>query len=492
MAKKTKASETRKLNEALSLLEEDKFSREEIADYMKEAIKTAYKKICNDAKLEVEIDDKFQITMHEVRTVASDDKDDYEDYEITLEEAQTINPNYQIGDEIRTPVTMDVFGRTDSSKIKNMLKQKIRESQKTREYEFFKSKEQEIMTGIVERIDPKGNYAIINLGQGQLAYLNKKAMIPGEMLTTGQEIKVFIQSVTDQIEDKKKGKDENGEEVIKYKKGTFVQISRKDDGLVRRLFESVVTEIVSNGKPGPVEILGIAREAGKRCKVAVDSSDPNVDPIGACVGIKGTRAKSIQDELGGEKVDIVKYDKNIKRFIANSLSPAQIADPEKDVILNQETREAFVIVDESKSSLAIGKGGINTKLASQLIKVVSDYKGKGESWTIKIKSTQQAIDEDLYGTGKDEEFVTELREADIVESEVKKVVEKIEVEEKAPVFVENEISLNADVDSIISEINKDLSQVHQQAVEIEVEDDDDNYEDDEYIDRLEEFEDLYD
>ena len=284
-----------------------------------------------------------------------DDDDDVEKYEpfvyderihITLEEARKIDPSIEVGETIEEEVTPRDFGRVAAATAKQVIVQKIREAERNNIAHEFEEKENEMITGIVEMED-ENNY-FINLGKTQ-GLLPKTEIIPGEKIKMGTNIKAYINKVNINS------------------KGALILLTRKHFGFVKRLFELEIPEI----NEGIVLIYSIAREAGNRTKIAVYSENSNVDPIGACIGEHGSRINAIIKELNGEKIDIIAYSNSSEEFIANSLSPA------KDVrvfIVDEKNKDALVVVDDENLSLAIGKKGLNVRLASRLTHYKLDVK----------------------------------------------------------------------------------------------------------------------
>ena len=271
--------------------------------------------------------------------------------EISLEEARQSLPQAQLGDVVRMEIKTKNFGRIAAQAARQVIIQGIREAEQGLIYEEFTSKEHEILTGIVNRIDPRTGSVGLRLGSGSEsteAYLNTNEQIRGETYREGQRLKVYVV------------------EVRRATRGPQVVISRTHPGLVRRLFELEVPEIYD----GTVEVKSISREAGSRTKLAVWSADPNVDPIGACVGPRGQRVNSIVEELGGEKVDIVKWSEDPAEYIAAALSPADVV----DVIPLEDSKSCRVIVPDDQLSLAIGKEGQNARLAAKLTGYKIDIK----------------------------------------------------------------------------------------------------------------------
>lgn len=270
--------------------------------------------------------------------------------EISLEDAKKIEPNYEIGDKLNIEVTPKQFGRVAAQAAKQVVIQRIKEEERRIVYNEYVEKEEDIITGSVIRKDK--NNVLINLGKIE-AVLGPNEQMPGEKYNFNERLKLYIV------------------EVKNTTKGAQIVISRTHPGLVKRLFEIEVPEIYN----GIVEIKSIAREAGSRTKIAVYSTDENVDPMGACVGPKGSRVQSIVNELKNEKIDIIKWNKLPEVYISNALSPAKVL----DVSIDEGAKSAKVIVDDNQLSLAIGKEGQNVRLAAKLT-----------GWKIDIKSKTQA------------------------------------------------------------------------------------------------------
>ena len=276
--------------------------------------------------------------------------------EISPEEARLISKNARVGDVIKIPVETKKFGRIAAQAAKQVIIQGIREAERGITYEEFTSKEHEILTGVVSRIEPRTGAVSIKISSNSEfteAMLSPSERIKNEALKEGDRIKVYVV------------------EVRKSTRGPQVLISRTHPGLVKRLFELEVPEIFD----GTVEIRSIAREAGSRTKMAVSSNDPEVDPIGACVGPKGGRVAAIVDELGGEKIDIIKYNDDPELYVAAALSPAEVI----SVRLLDEGKSCRVIVPDNQLSLAIGKEGQNARLAAKLTSYKIDIKPESEA-----------------------------------------------------------------------------------------------------------------
>ena len=347
------------------IVEEKNISKDVVFEAMELALQTAYKKNF-DSKTNVRVDinrETGEIKVFSYLVVVEEldfgtEEVDEEgnitrippeinlDAQITLDDAQEIVPDIKIGETIEKEVTPQDFGRVAAGTAKQVLTQKVREAEKNSIVEEFADKEFELMLGLVAMEDSKNYYIDLGRTRGILA---KSECIPGEEIKMGSNIKVYVTKV------------ENGT------KGPLILLSRKHYGFVKRLFESSIPEL----QDGTIELYAVAREAGIRSKVAVYSTNEKVDPIGACIGERGSRIGSILKELNGEKVDLVVYSENAEEFIKNALSPA------KDVIVNitdPVKKEALAIVNDENLSLAIGKKGSNVKLASKLTKYKIDVK----------------------------------------------------------------------------------------------------------------------
>ncbi len=276
--------------------------------------------------------------------------------QLSLAEARMIAPRYEIGDVVQIPVESKSFGRIATQNAKNVILQKIREEERKVLYNDWYTMEKDIVPGVVQRY--LGRNVSINLGKVD-AILNESEQVKGEVFQPTERIKVYVLEVKDTT------------------KGPRISVSRTHPDLVKRLFELEVAEV----RDGTVEIKSIAREAGSRTKIAVKSNDPNVDPVGACVGLNGARVNSIVSELRGEKIDIINWDENPAYLIENALSPAKVI----CVVADEDAREAQVIVPDYQLSLAIGKEGQNARLAAKL----TGYK-------IDIKSETQARELGLF------------------------------------------------------------------------------------------------
>lgn len=347
----------KELLEALNILEkENNISKDTLLEAIENSLLTACKNHFGKAdNIKVTIDhdtcDFHVVAEKEVVETVEDPL-----LQISLTEAKMINPKYELNDVVHCPIDSKKFGRIATQNAKNVILQKIREEGRKSLFNDWYCQEREVVTGIIQRY--LGRNVSINLGKVD-AILNETEMVKGEVFKPTERIKVLVLEVKD------------------TPKGPRISVSRTHPDLVKRLFESEVTEV----KDGTVEIKAIAREAGSRTKIAVKSNDENVDPVGACVGLNGARVNSIVNELRGEKIDIINWDDNPAYLIENALSPAKVI----CVVADEETKEAQVIVPDYQLSLAIGKEGQNARLAARL----TGYK-------IDIKSETQARELGLF------------------------------------------------------------------------------------------------
>lgn len=320
------------------IVKEKNIDPEVVKEAMQNALAAGYKKNTGeDADVRAEFNtENGMIRLFRRMTVV--DEIENEDTELSLEEAQEINPNYKVGDVIENEVDFEDFGRVAVSVAKQVVLQKIREVERNQIMDEFRDKQDEMMVGFLAMEDNRNYY--VDLGKAR-GILPKNELIPGETLRMGDSVKVYIVSVEETT------------------KGPSIRLSRKHYGFIKRLFENEIPEFAE----GILIMHGVAREAGVRSKVAIESVNPNVDAIGSCIGEKGTRIANIIKALNGEKVDLVLYDENPEKFIENALSPAKNLNV---TIQDEKKREALVITDNENLSLAIGKKGINIKLASKL------------------------------------------------------------------------------------------------------------------------------
>ena len=339
---------------ALAMLEKERgIPQTFMMDKIIQAVTTAYKREHKDVEnVIVDVDEEHQrLKMYVQKNVVAEE--DYVDpfNEIPVEEAKTISAKYEIGDVVNIPVDNTEFGRIAAGNGKQVIIQGLREAERGMVYDEFNSKQHEILTGVVTRIDPRTNAVSLRIGTGTdstEALLLSGEQVPGEELVEGQHVKVYVVDVR------------------RSTRGPQILISRTHPGLVKRLFELEVPEIYD----GTVEVKSIAREAGSRTKMAVWSADENVDPIGACVGPKGQRVAAIVDELRGEKIDIIKWSEDPAQFIAAALAPSDVV----DVMMAEEGKACRVIVPDDQLSLAIGKEGQNARLAARLTGYKIDIK----------------------------------------------------------------------------------------------------------------------
>ena len=327
---------------------------------IEEALVSAYKKnFGSNQDVKVEMNKETgEFHVWAIRTVV--DKEELAENEISLEDAQAIDPRYQIDDVVEIEVTPKNFGRIAAQNAKQIVVQRIREAEHGMVFERYQSREQDIVTGVIQRMDKQN--VIIDLGKVE-AVLAVNEQIPGEIYQCHDRMKTYIL------------------EVKRTSKGTQVMVSRTHPGLLKRLFELEVPEI----SDGVVEIKSVAREPGMRSKISVYTQDENIDPVGACVGHKGMRVQTIVNELRGEKIDIVKYSEDPAQYVANALSPAKVVSTE----VNMDEKICRVVVPDYQLSLAIGKEGQNARLAAKLT-----------GWKIDIKSESQAAEE-AYAEGEE-------------------------------------------------------------------------------------------
>jgi len=346
---------------AVKLITEEKgISEDIIFEGMEQALITAYKKnFKKQTNVKVEIDRKtgdikvfryFVVVDEYIEGEEYTDEEGNikftepeinEDAQVLLEDIIEKYPDAKVGETIYEEVTPKDFGRVATSTAKQVLTQKVREAERISIMADFEDKQDEIMVGTLAMEDVKNYY--VDLGRSR-GILPKSEIIPGEQLKMGSSVRVYLSKVEETT------------------KGPLIMCTRKHYGFVKRLFESIIPEF----KDGILLLHGVAREAGVRSKVSVSSMNPNIDPIGACIGERGSRIASILSELNGEKIDLVEYNEDNAEYIKNALSPA------KDVIVSiiddKKTREALAIVNDENQRLAIGKNGINIKLASKLTK----------------------------------------------------------------------------------------------------------------------------
>ena len=352
---KAKAQEPGFLEVLKELAREKGVEEEVLFDAIEAALISAYKRNFGSAQNVRVVLDRTTGAYHvyAIKTVVETVEDDVQ--EISLAQARTIRPDYEVDDVLEIEVTPANFGRIAAQTAKQVVVQRVREAERGIIYEEFMSREGDIITGLVSRVENRNVF--IDLGKTE-AVLTPTEQIAGETYEHGDRIKAYIV------------------EVKKTSKGPQIVVSRTHPGLLKRLFELEVPEI----QEGIVEIKSVAREPGMRSKIAVYSKDDDVDPVGSCVGHKGMRVQAVVDELGSEKIDIVKWNEDSAKFIANALSPAKVV----SVAVNEDEKVSRVVVPDYQLSLAIGKEGQNARLAAKLT-----------GWKIDIKSESQAADEVL-------------------------------------------------------------------------------------------------
>lgn len=420
------------LMKAMQSIEDDrKISKDIVIEALKEALAKAYRKHVDisDVQVRVDINEKSgAIKVYQQYTVVEEVEDD--ELEVSLEEARKFNPTIQLGELLDREVSIENLGRAAALLAKNVMKQKIREAEKQAVYDEYINLLDEMVFGLVESVEEK--FVVVNLGK-TMAIMPRAAQMPNETYHEGQNIRVLITECNNQS-----------------KGGAQVLVSRADANLVRRLFETEVPEIYD----GVVEIKAIAREAGERTKMAVYSSNPDVDPIGACIGPRGSRVQVVIDELKGEKIDIFEWSDNIQELIKNALAPAQVL----AVLPVEDKRGLMVVVEDNQLSLAIGKKGKNARLAVKLtgmkidIKTRTDVEELGIDWKAKMlefaAEQKRLADEkaaEAYLAAQNE-MIEEVEEVEEVETVVEEVVVEPTVEvveedtvEETVVEVEEEI-----------------------------------------------------
>lgn len=362
-----------------------------ILETVEAALAAAYRKDYGTAHqvIRAELDpETMETKMFQVFTVVEDELLEEPESQKTLKEAQAIRADAKIGEEVEIELPVHTeFGRIAAQTAKQVIIQRIREAEREMLYNEFKDKEGELLNGSVQQLE--GDIVIINLGRIN-ALLLPTGQIPGERYYLGQRLKVYVQGVEETA------------------KGPKVVVSRTDAGFIAALFALEVPEIATGG----VEIKGLAREAGGRTKMAVASTQEGLDPVGSCVGQRGTRVQAVLAEIGDEKVDIIPWSEDPKQFISNALSPAKI----QDVVLDEENRKAKVSVDEDQLSLAIGRGGQNVRLASKLT-----------GWSIDIVKFGDEAEEVATATPSEtddtDEIISQASEDQAIAAEVEPIID---------------------------------------------------------------------
>ncbi len=395
----TPEEEAKEFFTALDMIEEEKgISKAYMMEKITQALVSAYKRDHEGAEENIVVltdPEKNSVRIIVRRDVVEEVTNP--DTEISLEEARRFLPAVQLGDVVSSEIKPKNFGRIAAQTARQVIIQGIREAERNMVYEEFVGKTQELLTGVVTRIDPRSGALHVKIGSGREsteALLTAKEQVPGESYREGDRIKVYVV------------------EVRRGTRGTQVLISRTHYGLVRRLFEMEVPEIYD----GVVEIRSIAREAGSRTKMAVWSNDEEVDPIGACVGTRGARVNTIVEELNGEKVDIIKYSEDPAEFISAALSPADVL----DVRCRPEEKTCRVVVPDDQLSLAIGKEGQNARLAAKLTGYKIDIKSESAA------AEETEADEMSLFEDEDDLFADEIPETGDTEPAVEADAEEPE------------------------------------------------------------------
>lgn len=366
------------------LCDEKGISKDKVIDTIKAAIRAAYKKDygTRDMNVDVDLDDNSgNATVFAVKTVVKTIEND--ELEMTVAEAKKYKPTAKVGDEIRIDVTPAGYGRIAAQSAKQVIIQRIQEAERDVMYDVFKDRENELINSMVHRVD--GDYVYVNLDSKITTLLPREEQIPGERYFSGQRLKLYL------------------DKVIKTTKGPQLLISRRHPKLVQKLMELEIPEV----KSGLVLVKAIAREPGVRCKVAVASSDPKIDPIGSCVGQKGVRVQAVMDELNNERIDIILFSDKPDQYIRAALSPAKIS----HITLNDSSRRASIYVATDQRPLAIGKQGQNVRLASILTGWELDIKDLSELSPKEIEKKMVEHIADLEGLSP--EIVKKLEAASL-------------------------------------------------------------------------------
>jgi len=371
------------------LCDEKNISKEKVIETIEAALRAAFRKDYGnkDQNIVVELNDSANFaTIFVVKEVVKKVED--EETQITLTKAKEYKKNPKVGDEIKIDVTPLEYGRIAAQAAKQVIIQRMQEAEREVMYETFKNRENELINALVHRVENRHVY--VNLNNKITNLLPPDQQIPGEQYYAGQRIKLYL------------------DKVIKTTKGPQLVISRTHPNLVRKLFELEIPEI----KSGVVEIKGIAREPGVRCKVSVSSTDDKIDPIGSCVGQKGVRVQNIMDELNGEKIDIIPWNENKEEYIKIALAPAKIT----HIKFNKKENRAMCYVEPDQRPLAIGKKGQNVRLASHLTETeidildIGDLKEKGPEVKAKVEVDEMKTIESL---GLDAKILEKLEAANL-------------------------------------------------------------------------------
>ncbi|MDV2885236.1 transcription termination/antitermination protein NusA [Alkalihalophilus pseudofirmus] len=368
--------------DALTTLEKEKgISKEVIIEAIEAALISGYKRNFSQAQnVRVDVNrDNGSIRVFARKTIVEEVFDAR--LEISLDEAKSINPNYEVDDVVEIEVTPKDFGRIAAQTAKQVVTQRVREAERGIIYSDFIDREEDIMTGIVQRQDHRFIY--VDLGKVE-ALLPLNEQMPNETYKHNDRIKAFITKVE------------------KTTKGPQILISRTHPGLLKRLFELEVPEIYD----GTVEIKSVSREAGDRSKIAVHAENPEVDPVGSCVGPRGQRVQTIVDELKGEKIDIVRWSEDPVEYVANALSPSKVV----KVNVNEEEKMTQVIVPDYQLSLAIGKRGQNARLAAKLTGWKIDIKSESEARELGLLNEEDNSASEYEDPASEEAFVPDVED----------------------------------------------------------------------------------
>ncbi len=385
---------------ALDEIEKEKgIKKEEILQALEKALQKSYEENYKANNAEISINPETGDTKVYALKEVVETKDDIEnpDYQIALDEALVHSKRAKVGKTIKIKVMPKSFLRVAAQKAKNIVIQQIRDSERKVVYDSYIDKKHELINGTVQRIDFNNIYVDLGKSEGVIPEIER---VPGEEFSPGDRIKVYVKDVKETT------------------KGAQIILSRKDPDLVTRLFELEVPEISS----GIVDIISISREAGFRTKIAVHANDPNIDPVGAAVGVKGSRVNSIVEEINNEKIDIIIWSKNNKVYLSNSLSPAEVS----DIFIDEENKEAVAFVPDDQLSLAIGKEGQNVRLAAKLTNWKIDIKGDSVKDKVLPELEKKLLENESTISEENQELELDnnSNESEIVDSDLKEDEDK--------------------------------------------------------------------
>jgi len=366
------------LQVADAVAREKSVERELVLEAMEQALKTAARRTYPGKNVVAEIDRTTgEIRLFHVRTVVEEVEEELN--ELTLDQGKELDANAEIGSEFREPLPPITLGRIEAQTAKQVINQKIREAERDRVIAEYEPRVGELITGIVKRVE-RGN-VYVDLGRGE-AVMYREDLLPRETFRQGDRVRVYLREVRNQS------------------KGPLVFVSRSDAGMVLRLFEQEVPEI----QDGTVSIQAIARDPGSRSKIAVISTDPAVDPVGACVGMRGARVQAVVNELHGEKIDIIEWTDDSAAFVINALAPAEI----ERVLVDEATNTIEVAVSEENLAIAIGRRGQNVRLASELSGWKIELMSTGEEKERRHEEVAKAKSVFMEGLDVDEDFAAVL------------------------------------------------------------------------------------